>query len=170
MLNKQQKSELVAQSAKKLQESKAVAFAEFSGISVCKLSQLRRELKKVTGDFKVIKKRLLDIALKKTGINFSPDAVKTQLGTIFSKSDLVSVAPVLYKFAKEIKKGKGKEGVFEIVSAYDAEEKKVLEAQGFSIIATLLPREALLAQIAMMLTMPLKQIMNILEQRSKTNE
>jgi ribosomal protein L10 len=43
-----------------------------------------------------------------------------------------------------------------------------VDANEFKAIATLPSREVLLAQIAMMLTMPLKQMMMVLNERAKS--
>lgn len=167
MLTKSQKSNLIDQSSKNLQASKAAVFAEFNGVLTEDFKRLRRELKKVGADLKIVKKRLLNIALQKSGIAFEPASAKTQLGTIFSKEELTNLAGLVYKFSKDIIKSK--KGQFTVLGAYDAGEKRLVDANEFKAIATLPPREVLLAQIAMMLTMPLKQMMNILEQKSKQN-
>ena len=127
--------------------------------------KLRRELKKAGAELKVLKKRLLNIALKNSGVNFDPMAAKTQLGTIFAKGDLTSVAGLIHKFAKDLTRAK--KGEFAVIAAYDLAEKRLVDANEFKAIATLPPREVLLAQVAMMLTMPLKQLMMVLNEKSK---
>ena len=156
---------MIEAAEKKLKESKTAVFAEFSGVLVEDFKKLRRELKKVGADLKVVKKRLLNIALKNTGVSFDSMSAKTQLGTVFSKGDLTGVAAIVHKFTKEIVKAK--RGAFSVLGAYDFNEKRLVDANEFKAIATLPPREVLLAQIAMMLTMPLKQMMKVLEERSK---
>ena len=165
MLTKQQKSALLDQGAKKLKESKAMVFAEFNGVLVEDFKKLRRELKKAGADLKILKKRLLNIVLKNAGVAFDATNAKTQLGTIFSKGDLASVAGLVHKFSKDITKSK--KGAFAVMGAYDFNEKRLVDSTEFKAIATLPSREVLLAQIAMMLTMPLKQMMMVLNERSK---
>ena len=165
MLTKKQKTAVVDEGAKKIGESQALVFAEYNKVLVEDFKKLRRELKKAGADFKVLKKRLLNIALKNKGINFDPSAAKTQLGTIFAKGDLASVAAMVHKFSKDLTKAK--KGDFLVMGAYDAKENRVLDANEFKLVATLPSREVLLAQIAMMLTMPLKQMMMVLNEKSK---
>ncbi len=164
-LTKKQKGEAINSAAKKLQDSKSAVFAEFSGVLMEDFKKLRRELKKAGADLQVIKKRLLNIALKNIGADFDPMSAKTQLGTIFVKGDITSVAPLIHKFAKDL--ARAKKGEFAVVGAYDFNEKRAVDSNEFKAIATLPPREVLLAQIAMMLTMPLKQMMMVLNERSK---
>ena len=151
---------------KKLAESKTAVFADFDRLSTVEMNRLRRELKKAGAELKVVKKTLLDLALKKSGVAFDPLALKTQLSAIFSKSELIGVAGLVHKFVKEV--AKSKTAKFEVLGVYDAGEKRFVNSSEFEILATLPSREALLAQIAMMLTMPIKKMMLVLNERSKT--
>ena len=156
---------MIDEAGKKLAESKAAIFVEFKGVGVEEFKKLRRLLKAVGADLKIIKKNLLNIALKNYGISFDSTEKKDQLGTVFAKGDLGGVASIVHKFAKDLVRSK--KGFFAVLGAYDANEKHLLDQNEFKVIATLPPREVLLAQIAMMLTMPLKQTMSIINERSK---
>ena len=164
-LTKQQKNELVAETAQKLQENKVAVFSEFNRVAAEDLKRLRRELKNAGAELKVLKKRLVNLSLKKAGINFEPSVTKAQLGTVFAKGDLTSVAALIHKFSKDLIKAK--KGDFSVLAAYDSEEKRLIDANEFKVLATLPPREILLAQVAMMLMMPLKQLMMVINERSK---
>ncbi|MDP3729850.1 MAG: 50S ribosomal protein L10 [bacterium] len=165
MLTKIQKKSLIEEGGKRLQESETLVFAQFSGVSVESFKKLRRNLRAVGADVSVIKKRLLQIILQQAGVEFVTTNAKTQMATIFAKGDLSSVASIVHTFVKEI--AKAKKGEFAIVGAFDLKEKRFVDAPEFKAIATLPSREVLLAQIAMMLTVPLKQIMTILNEKSK---
>lgn len=167
-LTKQQKGVLIDQATKGMKDSKAAVFTEFKGVSMEDFKKLRRELKKVNADMKVVKKRLLNIALKNVGVEFNTMTMKDQMAAVFSKNDLASLAPIVHKFVKDIVKSK--KGTFSVLAAYDASDKRVVDANEFKAIATLPSREVLLAQIAMMLTMPLKQMMMTLNERAKKVE
>ncbi|MHB9019713.1 MAG: uL10 family ribosomal protein, partial [Minisyncoccota bacterium] len=116
-------------------------------------------------DLKVVKKRLLNISLKNSSINFDAMTAKSQIAAVFAKGDLTSVAAIINKFAKAIKKSK--KGEFEVMGAYDMKEGRLIDAKEFNLVATLPSREVLLSQIAMMLTMPIKKIMIGLNERAK---
>ncbi|NCN52838.1 50S ribosomal protein L10 [Candidatus Wolfebacteria bacterium] len=164
-LTKQQKSAMIDEASKKLSSSKTTIFTEFSGVTVENFKKLRGELKKVGADVKVMKKRLVNIALKDVGISFDANQTKNQLGTVYAEGDLSSVASIIHKFAKGVEKAK--EGIFNVLGAYDANEKELVTMEDFNAIATLPPREILLAQIAMMLTMPIKKMMMVLNEMGK---
>lgn len=164
-LTKQKKNELIDQASKKMSQSQSAVFAEFSGVSVENFKKLRRELKKVDADMKILKKRLLNIALKNAGVEFNPSATKNQMGAIFSKGELQELAGLVHKFSKDLVKAK--KGEFSVMAAYDFSDKRLVDAKEFTVLATLPSREVLLAQVAMMLTMPLKQMMMVLNEKAK---
>lgn len=164
-LTKQRKSELIDEASKKMSESRSAVFAEFKGVTVEDFKKLRRELKKADADMKILKKRLLNIALKNANVEFSPAVTKNQMGAIFSKGELQEVAGLVHKFAKDL--AKAKKGEFSVMAAYDFADKRLVDAKEFNVLATLPSREVLLAQVAMMLTMPLKQVMMVLNEKAK---
>ena len=164
-LTKQQKNDSVKHGSEKVAESQSLIFAEFKGVTMEHFKALRRDLRKVGADLKIIKKRLLSIVLKNAGIPIDSIAMKNQLGTVFAKGDITSVAGILHKFSKQLIKEK--KGEFTVLSAYDIPGKHLADAQEFKVIATLPSREILLAQIAMLLTMPVKKLLIALNERSK---
>jgi ribosomal protein L10 len=93
---------------------------------------------------------------------------KSQMAAIFAKGDLTSVAAVINKFAKDIKKSK--KGEFEVLGSYDMKGKRLVDAKEFNLVATLPSREVLLSQIAMMLTLPIKKVMIGLTELSKKSQ
>lgn len=164
-LTKIQKQEQAELGLKKIKDSQNLVFVDFNKVSVENIKRLRRELKKLGADFKVLKKRILKIALQKSGVEFDPLQFKAQLGTIFLPKDLSDFAAQIYKFSKELERTK--KGEFKVLGSFDLLEKRFVDVNEFNAIAKLPSREALLAQIAMMLTMPIKQVMQILNERSK---
>ncbi|MDP2696122.1 MAG: 50S ribosomal protein L10 [bacterium] len=164
MLTREQKKEYIDLGSKMAQKSKAIIFADFSGVGVGDLHQLKSELKKLGASFKVIKKRLLKLALQDAGIDVDPTQFDAQVGTVFVDGELVSVAGPVYAFSKKL--AKEKKG-FKVLGAYDAVEKSVLDADQFVIIANLPSREVLLAQVIGMVTGSLRGFMYIIDQLSK---
>jgi large subunit ribosomal protein L10 len=164
MLTKQQKTEQVKKGTELLKKSQNLVFADFTGVNIESLKQLKKELKKVGADFRVIKKRLLKIALKEMGIDFDPVQFEAQVGTIFIPNELTSAAAPIYKFSKELTK---KKIDFKILGAYDLLKKLSLDSQQFTVIAKLPSREILLAQLVGVLAGPIKALMYVLEQKSK---
>ena len=79
------------------------------------------------------------------------------MGAIFAPKDVYSIASPIYKFFEGIK----------ILGAYDLKEKQFLEPNLFKKIALLPSREVLLAQLAGVLTAPIKMVLYILNEKSK---
>ncbi len=99
MQTKQQKQELVAEVVEKVKGSKALVFANFKGVTVKDLTGISRELRKSGSGWKVLKKTLLNIALKEAGVSVDARALEGQVGVAFSH-DEVSAAKVLTEFIK----------------------------------------------------------------------
>ena len=164
MLTKTQKKEHVALSSKHITASKSLIFADFTGAPTKEINQLKTELRKAGATFKVMKKRLLKIALKEAGIEFDPMQFKAPVATIFVQGDITSVAAQVYKFSRELAK---KKIDFKIVSAYDKDRKAVVTAAEFLVIAKLPSREVLLGMVLGGMTGPLRAFMHILDELSK---
>ena len=100
-LTKQQKKEIIVNLKDKLQRQKSVAFVNYKGINVKDLFALRRELKKEAVEFKVLKKTLIDLALKESGLgNISVKDFDGQIALVFGYNDEIAPARLLYKFSK----------------------------------------------------------------------
>lgn len=99
MQTKLQKQTLVAEVTKKIKGSKALVFANFKGVSVKNISFVRKELMLNGSGWQVLKKTLLNIALKDAGVSVDVRKLDGQIGIAFSQ-DEVTAAKVLAAFAK----------------------------------------------------------------------
>ncbi len=107
MLTKQQKIKQIEAGEKLLEKNKSLVFVDFSGVSVEDMNNLRRNLKQLGSQLKVIKKKLLRIILQNKKIDFDPEQFEVQLGTIFSEKDIKDISEIanpLYKFFKKYEK------------------------------------------------------------------
>ncbi len=96
---KQEKEALVSEVADKIKGSKALVFANFKGVSVKDITSIRRELRKSGSSWQVLKKTLLNIALKDAGVEVDARALDGQVGVAFSQ-DEVAAAKVIADFQK----------------------------------------------------------------------
>lgn len=165
MLTKDQKKKQVERGAKELKGAKSLIFADFTGVKTADVRNLKNALKPAGATYKVFKKRLLKIAMKDVGVDVDPKQFPGQLGTVFAPKAIYDMAGTVHKFAKDLLKKTKIE--FKVMGAYDAAEKKFYDAAQFGTIAKLPSREVLLAQIAMMLTMPVKKVMVALNARGE---
>ena len=149
----QEKIESVEELKGRLNGVRTVLLTEYRGLTVAQLSDLRKQLRSVSAEYKVIKNRLARLAL-------TPDlaAVKGLLkgptGMIIAKDDPVAVAKALHTFAKTNQALVIKAGYI---------EGRVLQPEGLKALADLPSREALRAQIVGAITGPLTQLVSLLQ-------
>ncbi len=97
MQTRQKKAAVVALLVEKIRASKAVVYAQYQGVTVKSLTEMRRELAKSGSSWQVMKKTLLGIALKEAGVEGNVRELPGQVGVAFS-SDEVAAAKVLAEF------------------------------------------------------------------------
>lgn len=101
-LSRDKKNQLVAELSDALKSAKMTAFAEYQGLTVKDLQELRKEAREAGVVIKVVKNRLVRVAM--SGIDTLKDAdtsaLKGQLIYAISSEDEIAAAQVLGKFAK----------------------------------------------------------------------
>ncbi len=153
MLNKAQKQEIVADLADKFKRQKIAIFTDFHGISVVKLQQLRRLLKKSGAEYKVAKKTLLSRALEAVGLDAKTKELRGEIGVTFGYEDEVSPAKTLLKYSKNNETFKILGGILGMKTLKDSE---------VITLAKLPTREMLLAQLFRALQSPIRGLANVL--------
>lgn len=164
VLTKEQKRKSVARGEALLEKNQHVLFADFTGVSTLQLQKMRGLMRELGGTFSVIKKRLIRIALKNKGIDFDPTRFDAQAGMIAIPGDIYGAAGKIHALVKELAKAKA---IVKILGGVAIADKKKISAEEFLLIAKLPSREALLTQIAFMLTMPIKKVMIALGEQAK---
>lgn len=160
MKTKAQKIKAVEDATIMLKASQTVIFTDFAGIPVNQVNQFRKSLTAIGCALSVIKKRLVKIIFEKEKMTFDPEQFVGQTAVVFSPKDLVETANVVYKFSK------GKE-LFKILGGFDVNDKKFVEAADVKKLGQLPGREALLGQLAFMLTVPIKKLLFVMNEQSK---
>ncbi|HCB49164.1 MAG TPA: 50S ribosomal protein L10 [Chloroflexi bacterium] len=100
-ISKQKKEELVAEYAELLNQSRAVFLTEYTGLDVKHMQQLRSEVRKVEGAYRVTKNTLLLLALEKSGKPVPTDLMTGQLAAGFALQEVPALAKTLTEFAKD---------------------------------------------------------------------
>ena len=152
MLTRTQKAVVVDELCDRLGRQRISIFTDIRGVSVAKLSALRRELRKAGAELKVAKKTLLKRALQATGTAFGgvePKALDGEIGVIFGYEDQVAPAKAAAKFAQDNETFKVLTGVL---------EGRMLAAGEILALARLPSRDALLAQLANALEAPIRNL------------
>jgi large subunit ribosomal protein L10 len=150
----QEKVETVEGLKTRLNGVKTVMLAEYRGLTVQQLSDLRKQLKAVSAEYKIVKNRLARLAIASSEMSGLSAALTGPTGLVLAKGDPVSVAKTLQTFARTNQALVLKVGVV---------DGQVLEPAGLKALADLPSREALRAQIVGALTGPLAQLVSLLQ-------
>lgn len=103
-ISKDRKEELVEQYLDLLNQSGAVFLAEYSGVSVAQLENLRTEVRNVNGAFHVTKNSLFRLALERSGKPIPEDLLLGQTAAGFALGELPAMAKTLVKFSDDVEK------------------------------------------------------------------
>jgi large subunit ribosomal protein L10 len=147
------KVETVEDLKTRLSGVKTVMLAEYRGLTVQQLSDLRKQLRAVSAEYRIVKNRLARLAI-------GPDlaGLKRELrgptGLVLASGDPVSVAKMLQTFARTNQALVVKAGVV---------DGQLLEPAGLRALADLPSREALRAQLVGTLQGPLTQLVGLLQ-------
>lgn len=150
---RQQKQEQVAKLTEKLGRAKAVVFADYKGLNMKQLSDLRDKLREVDSEFTITKNTLLERALP-TIYNLQPTTYQGPTATLFAYGDEVSPIKMLVKALKDATLGKIKQG---FLGNAALDEDRILQ------LATLPTKDELKAKTVGVLAAPLQGIVGVLQ-------
>ena len=151
-ISKQRKAELVEQYVEQLKQSRGIILADYRGLSVHDLSELRRAMRPLGGKFQVVKNRLLALALQEVEMTLPQEWLIGPTAIGFCNDEVPPVAKVLTDAAKNLETLHIKGG---LVGA------SVVEAEQVRAIANLPPREILLAQVLGAINAPASQVASV---------
>jgi large subunit ribosomal protein L10 len=125
----------------------------YKGLTVAELNALRRELREVAGEYRVAKNTLIELAIEGTPYLSLKTLLAGQNGLVFGYGDVIGLARVVTRYAREHDKFTLRGGVT---------DSQFLAAAGMEAIATLPSREALRAQLLGILSRPATQFVSLL--------
>ena len=143
----ERKQELVNQIAEEIKASSSVVIADYRGLNVAEVTELRNNMRNEGLTFKVYKNSLVRRAMEQAGIEGLEEVLAGPNAFAFSTDDAVAPARVLNDFAKEHENLELKAGVI---------EGKVADQAEIKAIATLPSREGLLSMLLSVLTAPIR--------------
>ena len=149
-----QKAQILQETGERIHEVRGLYLADFSGMSVEKLSLLRKKCREQKVQFRVIKNTLLKRAFNARGIKELDDYLVGPTGLVFSPVNEMAPAKVLSDFKKEFEKPQIKAAVV---------DGKLFTAKEIATLATLPSREVLLAQVLGTLIAPMTQFLAAIE-------
>ena len=151
-ISRDKKQTLVADMSAALKEAKMTAFAEYKGLKVSDVQDLRKAAREAGVKIKVVKNRLVRVAMKDVEAlkNTETDLLKGQLVYALSNEDEIAAAQVLGKFAKEHPE-------MQLVGGFD-NEGKVINTEDIKTLADLPGKDQLIGQIVETLLSPVNAI------------
>ena len=147
-ISKDKKTQLVADLTTLLADSKMTVYAKYQGLTVAELQELRRSARENGVKIKVVKNRLVRVAMGDIAIYKDTDTsgLTGQLLYAVSDSDEVAPAKVLAEFAKEHK-------ALEISGAFNDSGANLSENE-VNALASLPSKNELIAQVVAQLLSP----------------
>jgi large subunit ribosomal protein L10 len=152
-LKRDEKEQLVHVLHEELEKSQAVFVTDYMGLTVERITKLRREIKGVGGSYKVVKNTLLRRATQGTPAKGIEQFFVGPTAIAIAKTDAVAVAKALVNFAKDNEKFEIQAGMLgnRTVTAADIQE-----------LSKMPPREVLLARMLGSLNAPVSSFVGVL--------
>ena len=166
----QEKVAAVEDLKSRLDGVKTVVLTEYRGLTVQELSELRKQLRAVSAEYKVVKNRLARLAIASSELQGLGTHLKGPTGVIFSKEDPVAVAKAVHAFARTNQALAVKAGYV---------EGQMLAPAGLKALADLPSREQLrgqlvgviqgiLSRLVGVLAAPQRDLVYVLQQRGSS--
>jgi large subunit ribosomal protein L10 len=143
----EQKELLVNEVSEELKNSASSIVVEYRGLTVAKLSELRRELRKQNATLKVYKNSIMTRAANLAGYSELESELTGPNAIVFSETDSTSAAKLLTKFARRNDELVVKGGIV---------EGKYVDAQEMKVVATLPNKEGMLSMLLSCLQAPIR--------------
>lgn len=137
-MDKRQKENLVSELHDQLEKAQGSFLVNYRGLNVETMTRLRKELKEVEAELRVIKNRLLKLASRETDTVLMEDHMEGPSAIAMIYDDAVAPARVLVNFAKQFDQLKIKCGQI---------SGSIIDAEAIIRLAELPGKDVLLAQI-----------------------
>ena len=171
-ISKARKDELMAQYVELINESEAIFLAEYTGMNVKAMENLREEVGKVNGTFHVTKNTLLKLALQNADRAVPDELLLGQLATGFARDGVPPLAKTLVDYAKNVEQLKLRGGFL---------GDKFLTADQIEALAKLPTLDQLRAQILGLINAPaqgvvsavtngVRQVINVVDAYARSGE
>jgi len=152
-ISQDKKQQLLADYVEKLSRSQAVILANYQGLSVARISELRKRLRPVGSGCQVIKNTLLRLALQEAKLTGLDDLLEGPTAISYCYQDAQPVAQMLVEFTREGSPFALKGGLL---------GRRPLTADDISRLANLPSREVLLAQVLAGFQAPMRGLVRVL--------
>jgi large subunit ribosomal protein L10 len=169
-ISKQHKSEVVTQYSQWIGGSKALILAEYTGLTMKEMDDLRSKAREVGGEFHVVKNTLGKLAFKEAGMPLPEDFLVGSTAIGFALHDAQAMAKAMIDFARSAEALKIKGGYLgtrpisakEVIALAEMPPLPVMRAR---LMGTLL---APASQLARVLAEPARQMAAVLQAHAES--
>ncbi|MBI2083985.1 MAG: 50S ribosomal protein L10 [Deltaproteobacteria bacterium] len=152
-MKRAEKEQAVGLLSERLKKSQAIILAEYRGLKVAELTEIRREVKKTAGDLHVVKNRLAKRVMEgsqRSGLN---SHLKGPTAIVYTDKDPVELTKVLAKYAEAFDPFKLKVGLL---------GDRVITSTEIQALSKLASREELYARLLGALNAPATNLVRVL--------
>lgn len=153
-ITKQKKQEIVGTYVARLSGSAAVVLADYRGMTVQQMQDLRSRMREKDASVQVVKNTLLEIALKQVGMPVPEEYLAGPVAVVYLPDDVATLSKSLLDYAKENER-------FTITGAIL--EGQILDAQAAKSLVDLPTRSAVLAQLLGAIQGPASELVRTIE-------
>ncbi len=154
MVIRPEKVAMIAELKETMKNAKGAVLTDYRGIKVAQDTKLRRKMREAGVEYLVIKNNMASIAAKEAGIEGLDNYLKGPLAMVSSAKDPVAPAKLISEFIKENRIMEIKGGLV---------EGKVIDAEAVKALASLPPREVLIARLLGSMQSPITGLVNVLQ-------
>lgn len=146
------KTAVVGEIKEKLTGSVGIVMADYRGLSVKEMQELRSRIRESGGELKVYKNTLTEIALRELAMPAMDEYLEGPTAFLFAHEDPVAPTKALVEFAK-------KHEALEVKGGFV--QNAIVDADGVKAIAALPSREELIAKIMGTMLNPVRGFMSM---------
>jgi len=147
------KKQIVQEMSEKMKTASAGVIVDYKGITVADDTKLRSDLRKAGVEYAVVKNTLTSFAAKEAGLDGLCECLNGTTAMAISMNDPVAAAKILSEYAKKNDNFKIKAGFV---------EGKLIDESGVKSLASLPPREVLIAKVLGGFNAPISGLVNVL--------
>ena len=151
----EEKKKLVEELKEKIGAAKSIVIVDYKGLSVFEDTELRKTLREANVEYRVLKNRLMQKAFSELGYNDFDEALNGPTAVAFANGDPVAPAKILLEKADSTKKITIKCGMV---------DGSYITTDGVKELATLPPKEVLLAKLLGTLSAPISGLARVLNE------
>jgi large subunit ribosomal protein L10 len=151
---RQEKIEVVNEIKGKLDLAKVAILTEFQGLNVAEITELRKLFREADVEYKVYKNTLTRLAADQLGLTGIEEYLVGTTALVFSENDPVVPAKIVKDFVAKHGNFKVKAGIL---------DKKIIPSGDVMALASIPPREILLATLLARMQGPISGLLNVVQ-------